>query len=164
MPFSSLTTAQRVIFLTITADAQQLGFNLSDYQLAGITIAGTPGQSQTEVNLTFTTPSGSTAINTLTASFGSTFADAGPGTQHYGYSAANWRQNVPTWSMQITSSTIGTIQIDIDPFNPSFGLGPAIGHLGNWGLNTLTGGDTNYGQVDKTPMKRYPNLKKFNCP
>jgi len=41
--FSSLTTAQQIVFLVDTADASQLGLNLSDYQYAGITIAGVNG-------------------------------------------------------------------------------------------------------------------------
>lgn len=42
----------------------------------------------------------------------------------------NYRQNVGTWALQInTSATMGFVEVDIDQFNPSFGLGPMLAHF-----------------------------------
>lgn len=162
--FKDLTTPQQLVFLVVTADAQQLGLNLSDYQFAGITIAGVDNATQTELNLNVAPGvSESTAIQDLTSSFGANLSAAGRDTMHGVYNVGNYRQNVPQWSMQITSSASGNIQIDIDPFNPKY-LRAFLGHLYDVVTNTLSGSDTNYNNVANAISKRYPKISIFNCP
>ena len=44
-------------------------------------------------------------------------------------STTNFRQNVERNSLQINANAgLGTLEIDIDLFNPSFGLAPAVAH------------------------------------
>jgi RHS repeat-associated protein len=161
--FTALSTPQELVFLVITADASQLGLNLSGYTLGSVQIAG-QGASQTELNLT--AANGLSSLNALTGSFGGAgIVTAPPDPMHGIYNSGNWRQAVPQWSMQVTSAASGNIQVDIDPYNPNFGgFGSWLGHAGNVIGNTLTGGDTNYLNVASALQARYPGLKIFNCP
>jgi RHS repeat-associated protein len=164
--FSSLSQAQQVVFLTITADAAALGLNLSGYGLDKITIAGTTEEpngkidTQTELVLAALNP---TSLTGLKDSFGSDFSPAGSDAFHGVYNAGNWRQNTAAWSMQITAAPNGNIQIDIDPFNPNYGLAPFIGHVFGQVLpNWLSGGDTNYQAAANVLARR--GVVTFNCP
>ena len=59
------------------------------------------------------------------------------------------RYHLPTNSLQVNfNASTGTAQVDIDPYNPAFGLLP----LGLHGIlqvpgNKISGGDTNYARV-----------------
>jgi len=161
--FQSLSTAQQQVFLTITADAAQLGLNLSGYTFGSISIAGVSGATQTEFNLT--AANGNSSLNSLTSSFGESFSPAGSDPMHGVYNVGNWRQNVAQWSTQITSAANGNIQIDIDPFNPNKGgIGAWFGHASDVVWNTLTRSDTSYTRAAAALQARSPGLKVFKCP
>jgi hypothetical protein len=83
---------------------------------------------------------------------------------HGVYSAGNWRQHVAQWSMQITSSAAGNIQMDIDPNNPDMGFWAGLRHGGNVIANTLTNGDTPNSQYFQLPMStstRYMKSRRY---
>jgi len=65
-----------------------------------------------------------------------------------------------TWSMQInTNIAAGTVQIDIDPFNPAFGLAGLLSHgLFQWLPNHLSRGDTNYVNAANALQRRGINV------
>jgi len=164
LSFGSLNTVQQLVFLTVTADAAQLGVNLSGYELSSasdIWIAG-DGHTQTELNLTSTSAE---AFGSLQTSLTGDFSGAGWDPFHTGGfgKGGNWRQSVPTNSMQITPTPGGGgVQIDIDPHNPNiFGGSDLLGVIGH-GIdvlrNTLSGKDTNYSNVAAAL-----NLNLYNC-
>jgi hypothetical protein len=137
---------QSAVKNTVLSDANNLGLNLSGYDIQGATatVAGFNGQGMTELYVNVETGvNPATAFKNLVDSLGANFSYAGTDALHPGYSKS-YRQNVGTWSMQISYSDSGNLQIDIDPHNPMGGLSNLAGHAMDVMWNTITGGDTNY--------------------
>jgi RHS repeat-associated protein len=119
--WGSESAAAQQMFVTISADAAALGLNLAadGFIVSSIQVAGQGGQSETELNLS----GGNVAdlVGQMGSNFTSQAQDPLVGSPHSGYTG-NYRQNSLTWSMQINTNIVaGTVQIDIDPYNPSFG-------------------------------------------
>jgi len=128
-------------FMDVSLDAAAIGVPLDGLTISTVTIAGQNGAAQTEVNFTGNTANLVKWLDT-SGVFTSNQQDPLVGAPHAGYTG-NYRQNTLTWSMQINTNG-GGAQIDIDPYNPAYGLAGLLGH----GLfqvipNLLTGGDTN---------------------
>jgi hypothetical protein len=165
LSWGSESAAAQQMFVTISADAAALGLNLAadGFTVSSIQVVGQGGQTETELNL-----SGG-SIADLVGQMGTNFTcqsaqvcpnyDALVGAPHPGYTG-NFRQNTLTWSMQINTNIVsGTVQIDIDPYNPSGGLAGLIGH----GLfqvlpNHINGTDTNYVKAANALQKRGINV------
>ena len=161
--YSSLSSAQQIVFLTDTADAAALGINLAGLTVSAIDVAGTIGsngqkESQTELNLSGSGAAVAGLTNSLGANFSSWPSSLMVGSPHSGFTG-NFRQNTPTWSMQINTNASGA-QIDIDPYNPNSGA--FLGHWWDVARNKLTGGDTNYANAASALGKR--GVTVFNCP
>jgi len=143
------------MFVNITADAQALGLNLSGMTVSRISQAYSttnPATGQLDTMSELILMGDPT---NLIASMGSNFSgnQANP---HPGYDG-NYRQNTARWSMQInTSSNPNSLgaQIDIDPWNPNWGLASLIGH----GVDVLQGRfgrtDTNQASVARALERR----------
>jgi hypothetical protein len=150
----SVACQQNLVQTVITADAQNIGgngigFDFTDlgFTVGSVTIAGSGNATQTEFNLigSGSTQPGSAYDNLINnPAFQANFVAAGFDPTHPGYTFANWRQNVGNYSMQITVSSTGDIQVDIDPNNPM--INP-IAHAWDVFFDTMTGRDTNYNSV-----------------
>ena len=157
--WGSESAAAQQMFATVTADAATLGLNLvaDGFTVSSIQVVGQGGQSETELNLS----GGSVAdlVSQMGNNFTSQAQDPLVGAPHSGYTG-NYRQNTLTWSMQINTNIVaGTVQIDIDPYNPSGGLAGLLGH----GLlqvlpNHITGADTNYVKAANALQNRGVNV------
>jgi hypothetical protein len=81
------------------------------------------------------------------------------GTPHDGFTGS-FRRGVSLNSLQVnTNVALGTVQIDIDPFNPAAGWGLGLILHGGFQVlpNKISGTDTNYASVAKA------NNLSLNC-
>ena len=129
---------------TIMSDANNLGLNLSGYdvQNATATVAGFNGQGMTELYINVAQGvNPTTAFNNLVASLGGNFTYAGADALHPGYSNS-YRQNVERGQCKSATVLLEICRSNIDPHNPNGG--DLAGHALDVMWNTITGGDTNY--------------------
>jgi hypothetical protein len=148
---------QGVVQSVITAQAGNLGLNLSGYNMAGATASiggqtsgmlgnGTDGMTELVVHVD---PTATNAWGDLQASLVAAGFNLYTGDSMHPGAESSYRQNVGSWSMQVSfSADHSTLNIDIDPHNPMYGdLVSAIGHGIDVLAHAVTGNDTNYHSV-----------------
>jgi RHS repeat-associated protein len=168
------SAAQTFDYSTIKGDANALGVNLAGFTVAAMQMvggtqyggSGTLPASQTELVLTGTQAGLSTLLGSMCITQGynanspNCFMAAGYDPFHGGTASTqiNYRQDTATYSMQISGSVnsvgVWTLNIDIDPNNPSAGFWAGVRHTGNVLWNGLSAGDTNYQSVAAALSKR----------
>ena len=110
----------------VTVYARHLGLDLSGLTLDRVDIAYTLGPDGKEATMSEVIFKGQLDALANSIDFDE-FSDPLPGT-HSGY-ASNIRQNVLRWSMQInTNQTERRLSIDIDRWNPNYGVLGAFMH------------------------------------
>jgi RHS repeat-associated protein len=160
-PFSSLPSAQQLIFLTITAVAASLGISFDGLILDTVSVASPSNPGNTELILSGDPTAISALLGAVKKSGDFSCWPNSPlvGRPHDGYTG-NCRQNTPTNSLQVTTnSALGFAELDIDPNNPNSYRAPW--HWGDVARHNATGNDTDYGVVSSQLGKK---INIFNCP